>query len=1070
MPPTGERVGAAWYELSASDDKLRADLASAEQALRQAGVAGERQFAQPLQQGADRVGDAFALMMRQMQGVSHLNVDTLAASLDKAQREAEESLVALRNLSHTDLPEQDALRYAEAVEQIKTDAGQTAGELRLLQQAQPKFDTPELRQAADGLDRVGKEADQVGAEFRQLAQTNPGAVLAKGAQESKVLASNMDRASKSSEGLIGKLRGVQGVLLGLGVAISAQQIVGFFGDAIESASNLNETVTKTSQIFGKEALPALETWADTAATALGQSKQQALDAASSFAIFGKAAGLSGGELVTFSENLTGLASDFASFFNTSPEDAITGISAALRGEFEPIRQYGVLLDDATIRQKALELGIVNTTKNALTPQQRVLAVQAAIFEQTADAQGDFARTSEGLANQQRISAARMADALADLGDALLPVALGFTRFAADALPKVIDALKGVVSAAIPIGGAFLDLGNEIIPILVAALGIKLVQAFRAAAAEGKLAALATKTVWVAALAIAAENANQMEDFLHKSAVTAVLRKWSVSAKDFGDVMNAVGGDTQKALQLIDAAQGDVTGGLALLESAGGDTELALKALSEAGGNVALAMGAAGLQADDFGVKLGTDVPTGAQKAQRALEELGSVDVRFKDTLSPSMREAVNKALAAAQEMPNGVSTTLDNGQTVVATSMDELAGILPQAIRDANRKAYIEALKTPGEIADAILAGKEELDPIRQAIHDALVNGVSDARVQAAAQAELFGPALRRGLEKTGFTETQAKDLINAEALVSSVLAVEPDLFKAGTKLPPAVARGYRSLRQSVIQAVRDVNDDQSLTAEEVADALEKAGEDGLAALVRGVKSKKQDVKDAQDEINNAILERARGLANPMLVEGANASDRFGDGIATGIGNAKSQTSLLVNSVKGQLVFDATALGRGVGTSYVNGVVSGISTSQWLISGKVDEISRLLGFARSPMFHYAGVLGEGVAETYSDALASGLSSIPTDIRSQLDAVTNALRVSTATAPIQVAPVAVQQALSPTTAPALAAAAAATPAAQPPVVQEVHNHTHLEVRGFIPEPTTPADIRRELRRLELFRAD
>ena len=86
-------------------------------------------------------------------------------------------------------------------------------------------------------------------------------------------------------------------------------------------------------------------------------QQQALDAAATFATFGGAAGLAGDDLVNFSTGFVGLASDMASFNNTTPEQAIQAIGAALRGEAEPMRQYGVLLDDATLRQKALELGL-----------------------------------------------------------------------------------------------------------------------------------------------------------------------------------------------------------------------------------------------------------------------------------------------------------------------------------------------------------------------------------------------------------------------------------------------------------------------------------------------------------------------------------------------------------------------------------------------------------------------------------------------------------------------------------------------------------------------------------------
>jgi hypothetical protein len=38
------------------------------------------------------------------------------------------------------------------------------------------------------------------------------------------------------------------------------------------------------------------------------------------------------------------------------------LDAALRGEAEPLRAYGVFLDDATLRQAALSLGLISTTK------------------------------------------------------------------------------------------------------------------------------------------------------------------------------------------------------------------------------------------------------------------------------------------------------------------------------------------------------------------------------------------------------------------------------------------------------------------------------------------------------------------------------------------------------------------------------------------------------------------------------------------------------------------------------------------------------------------------------------
>lgn len=214
------------------------------------------------------------------------------------------------------------------------------------------------------------------------------------------------------------------------------------GKAVQAASDLHETMSAGQQVFG-ESFAAIQQFAKGSATSLGMSQRAAVDAANTFATFGKSAGLSGDKLTGFSTQLVGLASDLASFKNTSPEEAITAIGAALRGESEPIRKYGVLLDDASLRQEALRQGLIKTTKQALTPQQKVLASQALIMKQTADAQNDFARTSEGMANSQRILSAQIEDASASLGEVFLPIA---TKVMGFIIQNVIPTIMSAVDA------------------------------------------------------------------------------------------------------------------------------------------------------------------------------------------------------------------------------------------------------------------------------------------------------------------------------------------------------------------------------------------------------------------------------------------------------------------------------------------------------------------------------------------------------------------------------------------------------------------------------------------------
>lgn len=189
--------------------------------------------------------------------------------------------------------------------------------------------------------------------------------------------------------------------------------------AAQDASQLGDTMQATQVIFGT-ATKSVESFSRGAAKSFGISQESALQAADTFGTFGKSAGLTGTKLADFSTKFTALAGDMASFRGGSPEDAIVAIGAALRGETEPIRRYGVLLDDMTLRQQAFALGLTTTTHTVLTPQQRVLAATVQIFKQTTDAQGDFARTATSAKNQEEVLKASLADFSVMMGTQLLP--------------------------------------------------------------------------------------------------------------------------------------------------------------------------------------------------------------------------------------------------------------------------------------------------------------------------------------------------------------------------------------------------------------------------------------------------------------------------------------------------------------------------------------------------------------------------------------------------------------------------------------------------------------------------
>jgi hypothetical protein len=173
--------------------------------------------------------------------------------------------------------------------------------------------------------------------------------------------------------------------------------------------------------------------------------------------FGKSAGLAGTDLSNFSIEMVKLSGDLASFHNANPADVALALGAALRGEAEPIRKFGVLLNDAAVKAQAMKMGLYDGT-GALSAQAKVLATQKLILQQTSDAQGDFARTSEGAANQQRILKAQTENAKVAIGQAFLPIleaVLPVLVNFATAIGNNTDAFVGFVAAIGTVAGAII---------------------------------------------------------------------------------------------------------------------------------------------------------------------------------------------------------------------------------------------------------------------------------------------------------------------------------------------------------------------------------------------------------------------------------------------------------------------------------------------------------------------------------------------------------------------------------------------------------------------------------------
>jgi hypothetical protein len=261
----------------------------------------------------------------------------------------------------------------------------------------------------------------------------------------------------ASTGMSSMISRVKTLGMTMGVVFGAQQVMKFGNDVIQAASNMNESLSKVQVVFGENS-KAVEDFAKNAAKNMGLSNQKALEAAGTYGNLFQAFGLSRGAATEMSTTLVQLAADLASFNNTSTEDALNALRSGLAGESEPLKRFGVALNEVTLKNKALQMGLIQTTTGVLPPAIKAQATYALVMEQTKSAQGDYARTADGVANKQRTLTAQFEDTKTKIGTGLLPI-----------YQTLLKVLQVGILPAFELLGTFLSSNKESIAVFTAVI-------------------------------------------------------------------------------------------------------------------------------------------------------------------------------------------------------------------------------------------------------------------------------------------------------------------------------------------------------------------------------------------------------------------------------------------------------------------------------------------------------------------------------------------------------------------------------------------------------------------------
>lgn len=296
---------------------------------------------------------------------------------------------------------------------------------------------------------------------------------------------------------------------------------------VELASALTEIQNVVDVTFGDDA-GKIYRWSEAASTAFGMSELQAQQFTGTLGAMLKSMGVTDDALVEMSTDMTGLAGDLASFYNLDIETAFEKIRSGISGETEPLKQLGINMSVANLNAYALAEGI-GKTYEAMTAAEQATLRYNYLMSVTADAQGDFTRTSDSFANQQRILQLNLQNVSAEIGKDLLPAVNDLFLTINKNMPEILNKADEIGDK---LGGALtwvIDNGDTVITI-IAGIGTGVItMSVQMKLAEVTVGSLTAK---LAALATAANLT-----MLGISALGAVLIAGALAFKNYVDNMD-----------------------------------------------------------------------------------------------------------------------------------------------------------------------------------------------------------------------------------------------------------------------------------------------------------------------------------------------------------------------------------------------------------------------------------------------------------------------------------------------------------------------------------------------------
>lgn len=378
-----------------------------------------------VQNGLNEADSAMRAFSREMREVNNV--------INQGGNSAE--MAAQRNQLYTAEIEQ-LTRRLEALRSVEEDINRARANGNI-DESEYRAYRREIEQTGISIRRLTEEQNNLNSSTEEVADST--------SRFGDVLRANI--ATKALESLVDILKTAAGAMKDYAL------------EGIELASDLVEKQNVVDVTFGNDSNKIYE-FADTAAEKFGITTLAAEQYAGTMGALFKSSGITEG-IDDMSIKMAQLAADMASFYNISSDMAFEKLKSGISGESEPLKALGINLSVANLEAYALSNGIKTAWKNMSQAEQTMLRYNY-ILSQTADAQGDFERTSDSLANQQRIMQLNLQKVQAEIGEKLYPIAQEMLGLLNDHMPDIEEAANYLADEMIPVIQSLADQAAEFV--------------------------------------------------------------------------------------------------------------------------------------------------------------------------------------------------------------------------------------------------------------------------------------------------------------------------------------------------------------------------------------------------------------------------------------------------------------------------------------------------------------------------------------------------------------------------------------------------------------------------------